>query len=105
MLNKTQVIEKLKELKSIYEKDGFYIYGLFGSYSRDEQTQDSDIDVLVEATPKFVQNNGGGFGAIEKLNQIKNQLQKEFGVKVDFTDKSGLSPVGKKFIVDKTIYV
>lgn len=105
MLNKTQIVDRLRELKSIYEKDGFLIYGLFGSYARDEQTQDSDIDLLVEATPHFVQKNGGGFGAIEKLNKIKNIFQEEFGVKVDFTDKSGLSPVGQKFIVDKTIYV
>jgi hypothetical protein len=104
-MKKEDILTKLKELKQIYAQEGFVIYGLFGSYARDEQTSNSDIDVLVEATPKFVQNNGGGFGAIDKLNQIKQQFQKELGTNVDFTDKSGLSPIGKKFIVDKTIYV
>ena len=31
---KDEIISKLKELKSLYSKEGFIIKGLFGSYSR-----------------------------------------------------------------------
>ena len=38
MIQKNEIISKLKELKPLYSKEGFIIKGLFGSYSRDEAT-------------------------------------------------------------------
>ena len=43
-MKKEDILTKLKELKQIYAQEGFVIYGLFGSYARDEQNQNSDID-------------------------------------------------------------
>ena len=58
MIEKNEIISKLKELKPLYSKEGFIIKGLFGSYSRDEATENSDIDMLVEATPYFASKYG-----------------------------------------------
>ena len=47
MIQKNEIISKLKELKPLYSKEGFIIQGLFGSYSRDEATENSDIDIAI----------------------------------------------------------
>lgn len=45
-LNKEIILQKLSEIdKNEY---GFSKIGLFGSYSKNEQTESSDIDILVE---------------------------------------------------------
>ena len=48
-----EIISELKEWNPLYNKEGFIIKGLFGSYSRDEATDSSDIDILVESTADF----------------------------------------------------
>ena len=45
MLQKKEIILKLKELKPIYEQDGLILIGLFGSYAKDTQNDFSDIDI------------------------------------------------------------
>jgi predicted nucleotidyltransferase len=47
-VNKTQIIQELKMIKPILkEKYGVTDIALFGSYSRDEATAKSDIDLLI----------------------------------------------------------
>ncbi len=49
-------MKSLAEIKKIlsthkdefYKKYGVVILGVFGSYARNEQTQDSDVDILVD---------------------------------------------------------
>lgn len=45
-MNKEYILKKLAEIDK--SEFGFKKIGLFGSYSRDEQTEDSDIDIFVE---------------------------------------------------------
>jgi len=102
-MKKDEILQKLKELKPLYFKDGLIIKGLFGSYARDEASLDSDIDILVEATPEFAEKYG--FNAVGRLHEIKCELESIFAVKVDLADASGMGKNGKKFIIDRTIYV
>lgn len=44
------ILNKLKDINPSIEKDGIKLLGLFGSYSRDEATRNSDIDILIETT-------------------------------------------------------
>jgi uncharacterized protein len=57
--------------------------GVFGSYVRAEQTEDSDVDVLVEfsETPSLL-----------KFINLENYLSDNLGVKVDLVHKGGLKP-------------
>lgn len=53
-MEKHEVINLLKEIKQHLEKDyGIKTISLFGSYSRNEQTPESDIDILVEHSVPF----------------------------------------------------
>lgn len=97
------IVEKLKELKSLYSKEGFIIKGLFGSYARGEESRDSDLDILVEATPEFASRYG--FGATLRIDQIRDEISAVFGVPVDLADSTGMGKTAKKFIIDRAIYV
>ncbi len=49
------LLKKLKELKAKYQPEGFEIVGLFGSFARNQETSDSDIDLLYRISEKFVE--------------------------------------------------
>jgi len=63
----------------------------------------SDVDILVEATPKFASTYG--FGAIARLKEIQSEISSFLGVPVDLADSSGMGKTAKKFILDRAIYV
>jgi predicted nucleotidyltransferase len=105
MPKKDIILSTLKNMKPEYEKEGLRLLGLFGSAARDEMKQTSDIDILMETSQLFVSHNGGGFGAIARLEQIKEELSKKLGAKVDLTDRTGLGAAGEEFILKRAIYV
>lgn len=102
-MKKEQILNYLANVKNKYQKEGFIIKALFGSYSRDEAQESSDIDILVEAMPKFAAHYG--FGAIERINEIQKEMSNALGVKVDLADSTGMGKTAKKFIIDRAIYV
>nr|WP_246841297.1 nucleotidyltransferase family protein [Chroococcidiopsis sp. TS-821] len=66
--------------------------GIFGSYVRQEQTETSDIDVLVEfsETPSLL-----------KFINLENYLSDNLGIKVDLVHKSGLKPrIGERILAE-----
>ena len=64
--------------------------GLFGSYVRNEQTDTSDVDLLVEfsKTPSLL-----------RFINLENYLSDNLGVKVDLVHKAGLkSRIGARIL-------
>ena len=64
--------------------------GIFGSYIRGEQKEDSDLDILVEfyKEPDLLEFIG-----------LKQELSETLGVEVDHVMKSALKPrIGKKIL-------
>jgi len=102
-MKKEEILTYLSNVKKKYEQEGFIIKGLFGSYSRGEETPQSDIDILIEATPTFA--NKYGFQSISRMKEIQNELSLHFGTPVDFADITGLGKTGREFIIKRTIYV
>ncbi len=77
-LNKENIIEFIRKNKTfLHDKYGVLSIGLMGSYARDEQTADSDIDFIVE----FDEVSYG------KLAGLGIYLETEFGQKVDIIRK------------------
>jgi uncharacterized protein len=70
--------------------------GIFGSYVRQEQTETSDVDVLVEfyETPSLL-----------KFVNLENYLSDNLGVKVDLVHKAGLKPRIGERILAEVIYL
>ncbi len=102
-MNREMILNYLATVKDKYKREGFLIKALFGSYSRKEEGPQSDVDILVEATPEFA--NRYGFGAIRRIKEIQAELSTEIGLRVDLADSTGMSQTGKKFIIDRAIYV
>jgi len=102
-MNKEMILNNLTSIKTKYQNEGFLIKALFGSYSRDEASVESDVDILVEATPEFASRYG--FGAIARIREIQTELSRALGLTVDLADSTGMSKTGKKFIIDRAIYV
>ncbi len=102
-MNKEEILNYLTEAKRKYQPEGFLIKALFGSYSRDEASADSDVDILVEATPVFA--NKYGFGAIRRVKEIEQEISEALGLPVDLADSTGMGKTGKRFIIDRAIYV
>jgi hypothetical protein len=102
-MNRENILNYLSNVKTKYQKEGFYIKALFGSYARNEANSNSDIDILVEATETFA--NTYGFGAITRIKEIQDELSKALGKPVDLADSSGMGSTAKKFIIDRAIYV
>lgn len=72
--------------------------GLFGSYVRGEQTEESDIDVLVEFEP------GVRFGLLT-FCELENHLSDLLGLKVDLVMKNSLKPRIGERILKEVIYL
>ena len=103
-MTKEYILKELTIFQPIFNKEGVNILGLFGSYSRDEATKNSDIDILIETTPKFL-NDNLGWDAFVKLDELKVLLKEKFNKNIDFADKQGLLDHNNTYILNKTIYV
>ena len=72
-INKANILTYLKEHYSEF-KDKYSVeqIGLFGSYARDEATENSDIDIFVKMKPSLF-----------KMMDIKEELENYFNKNVD----------------------
>lgn len=87
---------KLHELKPILT-DRFNVsrIGYFGSYARGDQTEKSDLDLLVE----FSKPIGWEFFTLEEF------LEKEFGLSVDLVTKEALKERIKAPVLNQVKYI
>ena len=70
--------------------------GIFGSYIRQEQTETSDVDVLVEFSE---------VPSLLKFINLENYLSDNLGIKVDLVHKAGLKPRIAERILAEVIYL
>lgn len=75
MKNKAEILQILNEhrkyIEETYEVDKI---GLFGSYAKGTQTEDSDIDIYVEFKRKTFHNLAGLWVYLDKVFNIKVDL-------------------------------
>ncbi|HLC14936.1 MAG TPA: nucleotidyltransferase family protein [Thermodesulfovibrionia bacterium] len=83
-----EIIQKNK--KELKEKYGLKEVGIFGSYVKDEQDENSDVDILVEIERPM------GF---VKFIKLENHLSQILGIKVDLVTKKALKPnIGRRIL-------
>jgi len=78
MLTREKILDTLRQNKSYFEKElGVIKIGLFGSYAKGQQQEDSDVDILVELDePDY-----------HSLVSILVLLEKQLNNKIDLTRK------------------
>lgn len=86
----------LLQKQSICENYQITEIAIFGFYARGEETEASDIDILVdyETAPTFIM-----------LVELRDYLTQLFGLKVDIVTKNGLKPRIRDRILGETIYI
>lgn len=95
MLSRDTVAERLKQyMPFLREKYHVKRIGFFGSYARNEQREDSDVDILVEFSKPV------GFEFID----LKFYLEELFNRKVDLATVEALKPRIKEDILKEVIY-
>ena len=98
MTTKDYIISSIKTNKQTLKKLGIRNIGLFGSYSRDEQSVKSDIDILIDFIPEMenFDNYMAVCDIIEELFKNEN---------VEIVTKNGLSPYIGPRILNEVVYV
>jgi uncharacterized protein len=99
MIDRDEILQFLRLNKELFRKNYNVVkIGLFGSYSRDEHTDESDIDIIVE----FGENTDDLFDKKYDLREyIKSGLKKN----IDLCREGAIKPVFKTIILKDAIYV
>jgi hypothetical protein len=97
MLDRTETIQKLSSFKQqLGDRFGIQRLGIFGSVARNENTDQSDIDIVVE-----IDNP-----SLSGLYELRNSLKSLFGCEVDLIRyRETLRPLFKSNINRDAIYV
>lgn len=98
MTTKDDILKTLEAHKQELSRHGICSVGLFGSYLRDEQTPQSDIDLLIDFEPdkENFDNYMAAYAIFERL------FSRE---RVEVVTKNGLSPYIGPRILKEVQYV
>jgi len=97
-------MRKLRDIKAVLERRKPEIQrkfkvkeiGIFGSYTKGKQKENSDVDILVEFSEPV--------GLFEFMD-LEEYLQSLFGVKVDLVSRKALKPHIGERILREVIYI
>ena len=94
-MTKDQILDYLREhYQEFHHKYHVEKIGIFGSYARDEATQESDIDIFVQMHPKLLD-----------MIAIKQLIEEDLHQKVDIVRlRDRMNPYLKKRILRDGIY-
>jgi uncharacterized protein len=86
MMNRQEILDRLRENKRALRERGVIYAALFGSRAQGDDRPDSDIDIMVEIE---LQANIGLFEYVS----IKHYLEDLFSARVDVTNRTYLKPL------------
>ncbi|MFO7922213.1 MAG: nucleotidyltransferase domain-containing protein [Bacteroidales bacterium] len=72
--------------------------GVFGSYARDEQTENSDIDIIIDMPP-------GTKNIFDKRVKLQETISNHFSTPVDVCHERSIRPVFRDLVYKDVIYV
>ncbi|MCD8543489.1 nucleotidyltransferase family protein [Sulfurospirillum sp. hDNRA2] len=94
-MTKELILDYLKTHKPfLQEQFNVKKIGLFGSYAKEQQTPQSDIDIIVDMPSSF-----------DNYYALKELLEKELGAKVDLGLEKSIRNLIKEKIAREVLYV
>ncbi|KKS39968.1 hypothetical protein A3H03_01940 [Candidatus Kuenenbacteria bacterium RIFCSPLOWO2_12_FULL_42_13] len=99
MEKKDEVLNFLRQNKQ-YFRDNYRVtkLGLFGSFARGTNTEDSDIDLIIELEEDTKD-------IYDLKNNLRQFVRENLGRNVDLTREKYLKPYAKEKILKEVIYV
>jgi predicted nucleotidyltransferase len=95
--NKAQIFDLIGQYRATIEQFGAARLGLFGSFVRDEQSDDSDVDFLVEFKE--------GMKKYKNLIKLATLLEEVTQRKIDLLTWEGIAPFVQREIEKEIEYV
>lgn len=97
MRDRAEILDQLRSMRSEL-KERYHVsrIGIFGSYSRSEQTEKSDLDLVVEFERPI-----GLFAFVHLKNFIADRLD----MVIDLVTPDGLHPLLRDQILHEVVYV
>ena len=96
-----KTLNEIRQVLSLQKQSIREIYriteiGIFGSYTRGDETETSDVDILVdyETAPTLIM-----------LVELRDYLSQLFGIKVDIVTKNGLKPRIRERVLAEVVYL
>jgi hypothetical protein len=96
LLSKQTVFYLLNENKAMLEQFGVKRIGLFGSYVKNQQNEESDLDFLVEFKK--------GEKTFQNFKDLVYFLEELFKIEVEIVTTEALSPYLKPHIIQEVEY-
>ena len=99
MLTQKEILKILRTRKEeIFSHYDVIKLGLFGSFARNEENENSDVDLIIEFRPNTKDISG-------KKEIIRSIFEKQFYRKVDLCREKYIKPYFKSYILKSAIYV
>jgi len=94
-------LDEIKHTLANYKhelEDKYYVkeIGIFGSYTREKQTNKSDLDVLIEFSKPV---------SLLQIISLENYISDILGIKVDVVPKNNIREELKEAILKETVLV
>ena len=98
MLNRESILQYLRENKDFFRRE-FHVskIGIFGSFARNEQRPESDVDILIELDS----NANNVFDLKWTLREL---LKQKFSREVDICNARHIKPFAKELILKDAVY-
>jgi uncharacterized protein len=97
MMNRQQILAKLRENEAALRARGVSHAALFGSRARGDARPDSDIDIMVEFDP-------GAHVTIFNYAGLKDYIAGLFDSPADVVSREGLKPYVRPAVITDAIY-
>lgn len=99
MIQRDGILSFLKENKKfLFSECRLVKIGIFGSFSKNESNENSDIDLIIEFEPNTDNLS-------EKKSKIRNLVAKKFNRDVDLCREKYIKPYFRNQILQSAIYV
>jgi len=95
-MKRNEAIKKLRELMPELNKLGVIRLSMFGSVARDEASDASDLDLIVEFTPPVT---------FRKYFDALNLIEDSLGMHVDLAEPQTLHPTIRKRVLEEALRV
>ena len=92
----SNIMDLIRKHRTELKNTGLKTIGLFGSYSRGENSEDSDVDLIIE----FEEGTKNFHNYMEACEILENIIQK----KLDIVTPESLSPYIKPYIDKEVVY-